>query len=360
MKSIVDKIKIVKRIPKKIILVIKLLVTVLLCLLIIAKADFKNIANAFKLANLWLILVVLLCMFFNDMVVRSIRWKLLLRIHGLNYKIKDLAKYYLTALFLCNFLPSTIGGDGYRIYRIYKTSQSKAGSVLPILLDRIFGVSALCLLGLVAAIISYIIQGDDISFAGIFFGSIGSLIFFLMLSLLIYEKSSNWLLDRFELPNIIKKIIENLKIYVSHKKLVLNFIGAIIFFHLFLFFFWYVLFRGIGEVCPIFGMCLSIMISTVVAMLPISINGIGLMDGSFIYLITNFGVKYDSAVIFMIIHRSLTTGISLLGSIFYFIDKESIKTNNINKLDINFNNGSTDDTREIIEHQTDHTKFERY
>jgi glucose uptake protein GlcU len=60
-----------------------------------------------------------------------------------------------------------------------------------------------------------------------------------------------------------------------------------------------------------------------VAMLPISINGIGLAEGSFAYLISKFGVSYETGIIVMILSRVLAVLISLLGGIFYFKDKPS-------------------------------------
>jgi hypothetical protein len=66
------------------------------------------------------------------------------------------------------------------------------------------------------------------------------------------------------------------------------------------------------------------MLSTLIANIPISINGIGLMDGSFIYLISKFGVDYDAAIIVMLIQRGLTIAVSLFGGIFYLSDKNEM------------------------------------
>jgi hypothetical protein len=64
-------------------------------------------------------------------------------------------------------------------------------------------------------------------------------------------------------------------------------------------------------------------ISTLVALIPISINGYGLLDGSVIFLMMRFGVDYEIAVIFMVLVRGLQIPLSLIGGGVYLMDRRA-------------------------------------
>ncbi len=69
---------------------------------------------------------------------------------------------------------------------------------------------------------------------------------------------------------------------------------------------------------------MAVSLSTLVSLLPISINGIGLLDGSFIYVLQSFHVGYEQALLVIILVRLLSYLQSLLGGIFYFFEKKSV------------------------------------
>jgi len=217
------------------------------------------------------------------------------------------------------------------MYRIFHSLRSKAAAVIPVVIDRIIGILILFFLGFLAAIVSFYQHRNDISLLGIIVGFSGSFLFLLILCLLIQENSYNWLLKNHYIPSKMKKVIEHLGEYHRQQKTFFHFIAVSILFYLILFFYSLLLIRAIGEPCSVFSLSLVMMLSIVIATLPISINGIGLMDGSFIYLISKFGVAYESAVIFMLLYRALSTGISLLGGFSYYTTKDSFRVKDIRK-----------------------------
>ncbi len=65
---------------------------------------------------------------------------------------------------------------------------------------------------------------------------------------------------------------------------------------------------------------IALVISNLVAVLPISINGLGVYEGTFMYLLGQYGVPYDVSVIPMILNRVLLVPISIVGASFYLLD----------------------------------------
>jgi uncharacterized protein (TIRG00374 family) len=203
-----------------------------------------------------------------------------------------------------------------------QTPDLKTGAVVSVLNERIFGMMALLFLGFCGAIISFAMNGDEISKLGIIFGGIGLLISFLFISFFSNRRIRWWALNNRRVPRKIKRFIEHLGDYRRHKARFFKFILGSILFYFFLFLNRLIIIYALGESCSIFSLALVIMISNVVAQLPISLNGIGLLDGSFIYLLTHFGVAYESAIMVMVLHRMLLIFVSLVGAILYYLDKD--------------------------------------
>lgn len=310
------------KLSKKVLVSIKVCVTIILCVFIVYSVDWKNVQYAIKDSNIWLILIVFFCMLLN-VTVSAFKWQILLIIHGIHLGIVRLNRYYLIAMFFNNFLPTSIGGDGYRIFKVIQGSHSKTGTVVSVFMERYIGIFVLCFFGFVGAIVSYLNQGDDTSRLGIIYIFLGLCVAVSALILITHERSQLWLLRKHFIPQKIKNVIERFGDYRKNKAKFLLFILMSMFFYVILFSCRLMLIHAVGGTCSIFSLALVVMLCNMVAMLPISINGIGLVEGSFAYLISKFGVSYETGIIVMILSRVLAVLISLLGGIFYFKDKPS-------------------------------------
>ncbi len=305
-----------KKNKKEILFLIKIAVTILLCAIILWKVDWENIWNGLQQTNLFLLLVVFI-LALTCVAISTFKWQVLLLINGVHFNFNKLLRYYLTAMFLNNFLPSSIGGDGYRIYKTLDNLHSRSCAVIAVFMERFTGILALLSLGFIGGIISFLQKGDDLSRLAVIYGSIGASILIPLLYLTSRKRTITWLLKRKKLPQRIKNVIDHLGDYHHHPLKALQVILISFFFHMVTLFFIMLLIYAVGESCSIFNLALVVATSTVVAMLPISINGIGLMDGSFIYLIGKFGMGYESALMVILLIRALTIFISLFGGYLY-------------------------------------------
>ena len=310
-----------KSIPKKLLLWFKIFITSSLCVYIILKADWQFVQFAIQNANVLLILIIFLGMLI-DIALSALKWQTLLNIHGIYYSLGTLTKYYLIGVFFGNFLPGTIGGDGYRIYKTLNNPRSRSGAVISIFTERIFGLMILLGLGLCASVGSFLKRGDNISLFGIIFSTFGLLVFIIFVSLLFREQTRSWVFKKKYIPQKIKSLVKHVDDYRRQPRAFIKFIGISFLFYILLFFCRLLLIYAVGESCPVFSFVMVVMMSTVLAAIPISLNGIGILDGSFIYLISKFGVTYESALMVMVLYRLLTLLLSLIGGIFYFFDND--------------------------------------
>ena len=318
---------------KKLLFTLKLLTTLVLSFLILWNVDWKEIWLAFKNANVILIAVIFVLMV-SGVFASAFKWKILLSIHNIYFQYNKLYKYYFTAVFFNNFLPSIVGGDGYRIYKTYKNPQSKSGAVIAILMERITGILALLLLGYIGTIVVYAKSGDEIARIGLLIGSTGFGVLLIFLFAFKIKRSLFSELKRKYFPQKVTAVIANLQEYYDNPSKTMIVLLLSLFFQSILIWNRLLLLVAVGESMSIFQLAIAVAGSTVIAMVPISLNGIGLLDGSFIYLLVHFGIGYEHALLVMVLIRALNVPLSLFGGIFYFLDKRALKIDDYKRQEV--------------------------
>lgn len=313
---------------KQFILTLKILVTLSLCGLILWQADWQKIAQTFRNADPALILTAFLCMVLN-VSISAFKWMVLLKLHGEQFSFTKLRNYYFSAVFFNNFLPSSIGGDSYRIYKTYQRSTSKTAAILAVVSERLTGIIALVVLGLMGGIVVWFrssVERTEIETVIVVF----SVIIFVTAVLLIFSRQIfAWLINHPKFPGKIKTLLDHLGDYRRHPAMTCQVMGLSFFFHIFTFFWMLLLIAAVGGTLDVFSLVVAVAISNLVAVLPISINGIGLMDGSFIYVASRLGMDFSLALMVMLIIRALLIVLSLIGGIYYLKERKTLDINKI-------------------------------
>jgi len=100
----------------------------------------------------WVLLAALL--FLVSVAIGAYQWYLLLRIQGIDFRLRDCFRTYYSGMFLSNFLPGTVGGDALRVYEVQKGMEGWGKAAAATFLDRLIGFFSLSLLSLVAVAIA--------------------------------------------------------------------------------------------------------------------------------------------------------------------------------------------------------------
>jgi glycosyltransferase 2 family protein len=99
----------------------------------------KNIQRASKL---WIAAAILAYIVVEIGAV--VRWKILLKVQGINLSTARIAGLFLIGMFYNQFLPGGTGGDIVKTYLLWKeTPDKKPGALLAVLFDRLIGLVAL-------------------------------------------------------------------------------------------------------------------------------------------------------------------------------------------------------------------------
>ncbi len=299
---------------------LKLAVTLALVGLIVFYADWGRFLDILKTANPLLVFCVF-CLMVLCVSISAWKWQSLLRIHGAQFGFVKLHRWYFVAMFFNNFLPTSIGGDGYRVWRTLENSRSRTSAVLAVLVERLSGIASLLGLGLLGALIGWFIHGHRLSGFYLICGVAGLILAGIFLCWLFFNDGVKRLRQWPRLPEKARIVIEHLDDYATDPGASIRAVVIIsVVFHAVSLLWMSTLVRSVGDSIAVHDLALVAALISVVAVIPISINGIGVVDGSFIWLAGQFGVSYEAALGVMLLQRALLIPISLCGAWLYFRD----------------------------------------
>jgi glycosyltransferase 2 family protein len=111
--------------------------------------DLDRLLDHLRNVNLAYVLVALLLLV-AQIGISSCKWQLILRSDGVWMRLPFLIKTYMIGNFLSLFLPTSFGGDIYRVLAVRGINRDLAKSVSSVLFDRLSGIMALVSIGSVA------------------------------------------------------------------------------------------------------------------------------------------------------------------------------------------------------------------
>ncbi len=137
-------------------LFLKLAISVAALYYVFHKIDVKELWQTAQKANI-LLLIASLILFVLSKAVSSVRLNRYIKSIGIKLSEIFNLKLYLLGMYYNLFLPGGIGGDGYKIYLLNKHYDVKTSKIFwAVMLDRVIGVLALfCMAVLLSYFITY-------------------------------------------------------------------------------------------------------------------------------------------------------------------------------------------------------------
>jgi len=268
-------------------------------------------------------LVNALVIFFSSSLLGSLQWHLLLRADGIVLPFPKTFRLYFVGLFFNNFLPANVGGDAIKIYDVSRIGNDPYQVLAITLLDRVIGITGLCILALVATF--GLLKGSGLKnvtiYIVIFLGCVAP-----VLTLALNRRLSSsvrklfgmikiWGLgERFDIIfshlggfrrlRLLLVRLSLLAILVQFLRVTTHiFVGKALGIEMsperFVYFFVFV---------PLLGLLM---------VLPISINGLGIREGTGILLFTQIGFSEEQALLMELLTYVVMVVVSLMGGIFF-------------------------------------------
>lgn len=281
--------------------------------------DWATLGETLRDANPWLI-AVFVGMMFGSVTISAHKWRLILRIHDLHFALSRLQRYYFIAMFFNNFLPSSIGGDGYRVYKTLDNPRGRLFAVAAVVIERATGFAAMLVLGYLAAVVMYFRTGDDLAGTVTRVETVIGGACLVGLALIIGVRRFREHLPTRWIPEKVRTVARFVGDYRRHRMLSFRVIAISFLFQAWNLTLYWILLDALGAHTTFPVVMLLLTLAGIVAFLPITLNGIGLTDGAFIGLAVHYGVSYEAALSCMLLVRLVNAMVSAVGAWFYFSD----------------------------------------
>ena len=284
------------RISKTATTILKIALSVFALGFVFFKIDVGAVLTIYKQSKL-ILLPVALGLFVFSKTVAAFRLKHFLKSAGANISSTYNLKLYLLGMFYNLFLPGGIGGDGYKIYLLNKTLKVKTARLFwSVLADRLSGILALFSLAVFLSLFIDVPAHLDYK----------SLIWLLIplaiiTAYLLLKKFLLWLKPVFGVTTLLSFGVQALQILCA-----------------------YIIFKAIGGSGNIAEYMFLFLISSIVAMLPISIGGIGTREITFLFGSQILQLDQNISIAMSLMFYLITAFISFWG-IYYSINTKALK-----------------------------------
>ncbi len=261
-------------------------------------------------------------------VVSSVRWRGLLLAEGVDLSLARLILIYFQGSFFNLFLPTLIGGDIVRGVSMYRLTGGHPASLASILVDRLTGFAALIGIAVAAAAAAYAVIPDPQA-AGMVLGvaaAFGLLVAVLMNARLMGGAAGLLrlaALGRFEAK--LEGLVDAVHRYRTHRRALVVALGYSLFIQALVIVTYYLVGRGLGLTVPLRYFFVYVPLITVVAMLPVSVAGLGIREGSVVYFFGRLGVDAATALSMSLVWFALSVIVSALGGFAFLVDTHSVK-----------------------------------
>ncbi len=302
---------------KKGLAIARALVSLGLLALVLRQLGFANTIDALRDTRLIWVLVVLLLMFVEGLH-GTYKWLILLKHTDHNVRFWPLFKLTYISGFVGMFLPGAVGIELVRMYGLAKHTSDLATSFTSILMDRILGLTGLCL----TILIGVFLVGRE-SIPNIEYWAAGALVLIACGWIAImnpwFRRMTDWMLSHHLLAVVRDK--QN-KVYISMdeyrsrpgllawamlQSLLYNGIRISV---------CYTAGLAIGVQAPVAGYIVAVPVIIFVMLIPISIAGWGVRELMFVQILTAYGADGEKVAAMSILVGILGTISVLPGALF--------------------------------------------
>ena len=282
--------------------------------------DFQTIVSTLKDINIPLIILSALTHVYGIWIT-AFRLQALLKTQNVYLPISFLSASTVVGMFFNNFLPTTVGGDIYRGYDVTKRSGFPlSSSISVIVVERFSGIVASGVFAIAALFLGFTtIGGQSIVVPIVIVVILIVLVFFLILNpnVLGLEK----LAKRFKpIAKLLEKLQNVYTTLLSFKKFKL--VLAKVMFYSFTLQFsvilnYWLASKSLGIDLSLVSFIFIVPVVTIIAMLPISLGGIGLREGSVVLLMVALGAPSEKATMCSLLLFAMLIVLSIIGGIIY-------------------------------------------
>jgi len=262
------------------------------------ETDFGQIISTFTSTSEWLIVAALISHGLG-LLICSLRWSILLRMQGISLPFGDVLRLYWVGCFFNAFLPASVGGDILKVYALGRWSGRNVKVASSVLAERISGILALGAIGGVTA--SWIAASRwPLEWIYIIAGAV--VLSLVPLSLLQRARRAKMFRMRLKgrlsaaLNRGVADASESVRLYIDAPSGLIAVMTLSFLLQTVVVIEYYLVAQAIGLHIPLLYFFALIPVVVVASMLPISVGGIGIREGTLVAVLGPLGASSVAAV----------------------------------------------------------------
>ncbi|NES87342.1 MAG: flippase-like domain-containing protein [Moorea sp. SIO2B7] len=292
------------------------------------QVDLQQVWTQFRQLSVFFVVAALIYYTFLQWL-SSLRWQIVLHSTEHLTPMNLLFSSYLIGMFLNNFLPGSLGGDVYRVYRVAQVTKDSEATLVSVFLERFSGLAVLSAIAALSLPLAFELVGSwdvIIMFVTVVIALVGGVM--LIVSPQLLNWAEPWLV-KLRLGSLAERLakIQFLLIQFAQDKqalvysLVLSLILdlGIVHYH-------YLVAQQLQLPVSFLQLLVFIPIVAVVTVLPISVGGLGVKEGLWIYLFARIDLSPEQAVLLSLTVTLLGWLLSLTGGVLLLIDESRQQT----------------------------------
>jgi uncharacterized protein (TIRG00374 family) len=251
-------------------------------------------------------------------LLSTLRWQRLLAAENIRVSLWRLTLVYFEGAFFNLFLPTLIGGDIVRGYAIYKLTGGHTASIASILIDRLSGFAALMFIAVLSLSIA-VTRMQNLQVALMILGV--AITFGLLMAVLLNDRMKDWAAGVFRLVGLarfqakLQGLVEAIHRYRGHRRALAQAFVLSAVLQALIIVTYYFVGRGLQVGVPLAYFFVFVPLITVVAMLPVSVAGLGVREGGVVYFFALVGVDAATSLSMSLVWFALTVLVSSLGGL---------------------------------------------
>lgn len=299
--------------------ILKLAIAVSLLALLLHRADWAQASRHLAQISPQTLVGVLIALLLG-LVLSACKWSCALKIQALNYPFGMLLRVLCIGFFFNSFLPTAVGGDAYRVYRTLPPARYRSRAVAAVVLERAVGLLALLTLGGLGAIVLF----GHFAAARLYVGAAMTALVVCAVAFVAVERG--WLestVRRWRPISAVDALLHSIGLLKNQRSNWLLLAVLSVAFQMISIGVVFALFRDVTTAVTLAQCAVITALVGIAAAVPISINGIGVMEGAFVATALALGLDYEQALVVAIERRFIAVLLSALCGVVYLVDPQN-------------------------------------
>lgn len=257
---------------------------------------------------------------FGNTVISALKWRTFLRAAGVRIPLGSLVATYMTASFFNLFLPSNIGGDVYRVYDVRRSTGRGFDSLASVFADRLSGLLALFVLGLVFSLagIRFLPDPRVVAIPAVLCAGVLGLVWMLRRQTPLHRLLALSGLERVDaVRRVAERFLSAISLYDRRPGLAARVMALSLLFQMSIIFSIWLLSRALGLEIRFLYFCIFVPVISVMEALPISIFGLGVRDAAYVFFFGQVGVERVEALSMAVVYVVLSLLYGAIGGLVF-------------------------------------------